>query len=97
MRPAATRSPVSATARYLLAELGCNVASLGQDAPHGLRDLDGRAAGWLAGAVAHAVLVRPDLYVFGAAGDQAGVAALIDDLSARLGVRDRSATNKEAR
>ncbi len=83
--------------RYLLAELGCNVASLQQDAPHGLRDLDGRATGWLAGAGVHAVLVRPDLYVFGAAGDQAGVAALIDDLSARLGVRDRSATNKEAR
>ena len=73
--------------RYLLAELGCNVASLQQDAPHGLRDLDGRAIGWLDGAGGHGVLVRPDLYVFGAAGDQAGVAALIDELCARLGMR----------
>lgn len=83
--------------RGFLSTLGCNVASLQQDAPHGIRDLDGRATSWLADAGVHAVLVRPDLYVFGGASDQTDVAVLIDDLHAQLGARAGNTTNQEAR
>jgi hypothetical protein len=83
--------------RGFLSTLGCNVASLQQHAPHGVRDLDGRATSWLADAGVHAVLVRPDLYVFGGASDQTDVAVLIDDLHAQLGARAGNTTNQEAR
>jgi 2-polyprenyl-6-methoxyphenol hydroxylase-like FAD-dependent oxidoreductase len=83
--------------RGFLSALGCNVASLQQGAPHGVRDVDGRATRWLADAGVHAVLVRPDLYVFGGASDQADVGALIDDLRAKLGARDGNTTKQEAR
>ena len=43
------------------------LASLEPDAPGGVSDVDGRLTAWLADAQAHAVLVRPDFYVFGSA------------------------------
>ena len=51
----------------LLDTLDASVASLDPDAPHGVRDVDGRLTAWLAEHGAHAVLVRPDFYVFGSA------------------------------
>ncbi len=53
--------------RKLLETLDATVASLDPGAPHGVRDLDGRLSAWLASHHAHAVLVRPDFYVFGGA------------------------------
>ncbi len=50
------------------------------------RDLDGRTGAWLDEHDAHAVLVRPDLYVFGSAASPAGLPDLIDDLRTRLGL-----------
>jgi catechol 2,3-dioxygenase-like lactoylglutathione lyase family enzyme len=72
--------------RMLLDALGVTVASLDPDAPAGVRDLDGRLTAWMAEHRAHAVLVRPDLYVFGSAPTASGVPALLDDLRAQLGV-----------
>jgi 2-polyprenyl-6-methoxyphenol hydroxylase-like FAD-dependent oxidoreductase len=85
------------SATRFLSALGCNLASLQQDARHGVRDVDGRATRWLADAGVHAMLVRPDLYVFGGASDQPDVAALIDDLRAQLGARADNTTYQEAR
>ena len=53
--------------RKLLDTLAVTVASLDPAAPHGVRDRDGRLTAWLSEHNAHAVLVRPDFYVFGAA------------------------------
>ncbi|MFN8132918.1 MAG: bifunctional 3-(3-hydroxy-phenyl)propionate/3-hydroxycinnamic acid hydroxylase [Solirubrobacteraceae bacterium] len=50
------------------------------------RDADGRTTGWLDEHGAHAVLVRPDLYVFGSADSAAELPALVDDLRERLGL-----------
>ena len=63
--------------RTLLDKLDVTVASLDTDAPHGVRDVDGRLAAWLSEHDTHAVLVRPDFYVFGSAslgGASAGAA-----------------------
>ncbi|MBU7598800.1 bifunctional 3-(3-hydroxy-phenyl)propionate/3-hydroxycinnamic acid hydroxylase [Streptomyces sp. P38-E01] len=49
-----------------------------------LLDIDGFYLPWLASLGARAVLVRPDHYVYGAASDAEGVAALLRDLTARL-------------
>ncbi len=81
--------------REFLAALRCNIASLEPGAPRGVLDVDGRATGWLADAGVHAVLVRPDLYVFGGASDERDVSALIDDLRAQLCAPDAKTTNQE--
>jgi len=60
------------------------VASLDADAPNGVRDLDGRLTGWLMGHSAHAVLVRPDFYVFGSAASPKEVPELLDDVRSQL-------------
>ena len=60
------------------------MASLDPGAPAGVRDLDGRLTDWLAGHGAHAVLVRPDFYVFGSAASPAALPSLLDDLGRRL-------------
>jgi flavoprotein hydroxylase len=78
--------------RLFLESLGCTVASLQQTARAGVGDLDGRLGGWLAEHGAHAVLVRPDLYVFATAASSAEVPALIDDLRAQLGAHQRLTT-----
>ena len=51
-----------------------------------MRDEDGRLTAWLAEHDVHAVLVRPDFYVFGSAATPADVPALLDDLREQLGV-----------
>lgn len=75
---------LSAQQRALLDTLDATVASLDADAPHGVRDLDGRLTAWLSGHGVHAVLVRPDFYVFGSAASPDEVPELLDDLGSRL-------------
>ena len=70
--------------RALLDTLGASVASLEIDAPHGVRDCDGRLTAWLSDHNAHAVLVRPDFYVFGGAASPRDVPDLLDDLHTQL-------------
>ena len=70
--------------RALLDALGAHVVSLDPDVDCGRRDADGRLTGWLREHGAHAVLVRPDFYVFGSAADAADLPALIDDLRDQL-------------
>jgi 2-polyprenyl-6-methoxyphenol hydroxylase-like FAD-dependent oxidoreductase len=70
--------------RALLDALRAHVVTLDPGADRGLSDVDGRLSGWLREHGAHAVLVRPDFYVFGSAADAAGLPALVDDLRDQL-------------
>jgi 2-polyprenyl-6-methoxyphenol hydroxylase-like FAD-dependent oxidoreductase len=74
--------------RSLLEELPCTLASLETGAPCAVLDLDGRLAAWLAEHGVHAVLVRPDLYVFGAAGSPGDTPALLEELRMALDERE---------
>jgi hypothetical protein len=65
------------------------VASLEPGAPDGVTDLDGRLTEWLHEHGVHAVLVRPDFYVFGSVASRADLPALVGDLRTQL------ATNPE--
>ena len=78
--------------RSLLRALRCVPASLDPGAPHGVRDLDGRLGAWFSDHDAHAVLVRPDLYVFGSAAQAADLPALVDGLRTQLGTYDHLTT-----
>jgi 2-polyprenyl-6-methoxyphenol hydroxylase-like FAD-dependent oxidoreductase len=60
------------------AEFDVRLAALGDT----VTDVDGELTGWLRGAGAAAVLVRPDGYVFGSAPDAGGAAGLLDALEA---------------
>jgi 2-polyprenyl-6-methoxyphenol hydroxylase-like FAD-dependent oxidoreductase len=60
------------------------VASLEPGAPPGVTDLDGRLTEWLHQHGAHAVLVRPDFYVFGSVASRDELPALVSDLRAQL-------------
>jgi hypothetical protein len=70
--------------RALLDALGATVATLDPAAPLGVRDCDGRLTAWLSEHNAHAVVVRPDFYVFGGAASPRDLAALLDDLRTQL-------------
>lgn len=70
--------------RALVEALDMNLASLDPAAPHGVRDLDGRLSGWLREHGVHAVVVRPDFYVFGSAVSAHDLPSLLDDLARRL-------------
>jgi 2-polyprenyl-6-methoxyphenol hydroxylase-like FAD-dependent oxidoreductase len=72
--------------RKLLDLLGVRIASLDPAAPHGMRDCDGRLTAWLSEHNAHAVLVRPDFYVFGAAASAHAVPELLEDLRTQLNI-----------
>ncbi len=65
--------------RDFLAALGVRVVSLDR-----AEDLDGRATAFLDEHVLHAVLTRPDFYVFGGAGAPEELPVLIDDLRAQI-------------
>lgn len=65
--------------RGLLSALGIGVVRLDE-----ARDADGRTTAWLEQHGVDAVLVRPDLYVFGSAATAAELPPLIDDLRDRL-------------
>jgi 2-polyprenyl-6-methoxyphenol hydroxylase-like FAD-dependent oxidoreductase len=75
---------LDAPTRALLDTLDVTVASLAADAPHGVQDRDGRLTAWLTEHRAHAVLVRPDFYVFGSAGSPEDVAPLLHDFRTQL-------------
>jgi 2-polyprenyl-6-methoxyphenol hydroxylase-like FAD-dependent oxidoreductase len=85
--------PLAAEQRLLLATLDATVASLDPDAPHGVRDLDGRLTAWLSDNGAHAVVVRPDFYVFGRAASAAELPELLDDLRSQLHLTSDQATS----
>jgi 2-polyprenyl-6-methoxyphenol hydroxylase-like FAD-dependent oxidoreductase len=72
--------------RKLLDTLGVTVASLDPAARHGVRDCDGRLTAWLSEHNAHAVLVRPDFYVFGGAVSPQAVPELLEDLRTQLNI-----------
>ncbi len=79
--------------RTLLDTLDATVASLSPDAPQGVRDLDGRLTTWLAEHGAHAVLVRPDFYVFGSAASADALPHLLDDLRTQLHITTAPTTS----
>jgi 2-polyprenyl-6-methoxyphenol hydroxylase-like FAD-dependent oxidoreductase len=79
--------------RTLLDTHEATVASLDPAAPHGVRDCDGRLTAWLSQHNAHAVLVRPDFYVFGGAASPEAVPALVDDLRTQLNITSTPATS----
>ena len=83
--PRATRSSDSdrSSARSL-DTLDMTVVSIDPHVPNGVRDVDGRLTAWLAAHDRHAVLVRPDFYVFGSAATAAELPALLQDLAAQL-------------
>jgi catechol 2,3-dioxygenase-like lactoylglutathione lyase family enzyme len=75
---------LSSEHRGLLDRLDVTVASLDPAAPQGVRDIDGRLTNWLREHGAHAVLVRPDFYVFGSVSSSAQLPALLDDIRFQL-------------
>ena len=75
---------LSGEQRALIDALDMAVASLDPAAPQGVRDADGRLTRWLAEQGAHAVLVRPDFYVFGSASSPSELPELLGDLRAQL-------------
>ena len=77
-------SALDAERRRLIELLDMSVATLDADAPHGVRDLDRRLTGWLSEHRAHAVIVRPDFYVFGSAPSAEALPPLLDDLALQL-------------
>ncbi len=70
--------------RAVLDTLRVGVVSLDPAAPDGARDADGRTTAWLDVHAVHAVLVRPDFYVFGSAAAPTDLPALVRDLRERL-------------
>lgn len=68
-------------ANAVLSQLGVHKVRLGTDE---LIDLDGRIDAFLNEHKWTAMIVRPDFYVYGGAGDEAALISLIDDLSRSL-------------
>ena len=75
--------------RDALAALDATVASLDPHAPGGIADADGRLTDWLGRHGAHAVLVRPDFYVFGSVASRDELPALVSDLRAQLALQPK--------
>ena len=82
-RNAQTLGSLDEGSRRTLEELEIRVVALGSHA----QDLDGRTTAWLSEHHTDAVLVRPDLYVYGSACDRDEVPRLLDDLAAAIGRR----------
>jgi 2-polyprenyl-6-methoxyphenol hydroxylase-like FAD-dependent oxidoreductase len=84
----ALRSELSAEDEAFLAGLGWPAVALGRPGGGDLVDTTGAYAAWLADLGAVAVLVRPDLYLYGVAANASQVSALVGDLRSDLtGVR----------
>ena len=75
-------------ARRTLDALDVSLVALGTAA----RDVDGRTTAWLQENDVEAVLVRPDLYVYGSVGTADALPGLINDLAGRLGMPATSTT-----
>jgi 2-polyprenyl-6-methoxyphenol hydroxylase-like FAD-dependent oxidoreductase len=76
--------------RDVLRALDVKVASL-----ETVSDVDGRMTQWLRGRGAHAVLVRPDFYVFGSVPSREDLPTLVDDLKAQLALESEPLAIKE--
>jgi hypothetical protein len=76
--------------RDALRALDVKVASL-----ETVSDVDGRMTQWLRGRGAHAVLVRPDFYVFGSVPSREDLPTLVDDLKAQLALESEPLAIKE--
>ena len=87
--------PLDDGQRDALGALDATVASLDADAPAGISDVDGRLTEWLRQSGAHAVLVRPDFYVFGSAASRDELPALVSDLRSQLALKTRPLVGKE--
>jgi len=85
-------APLSSEQRALIDALDVSVASLDPAAPGGVRDLDGRLTAWLTEHKVHAVLIRPDFYVFGSCPSAGELPELLDDLRSQLHPTLTSAT-----
>ncbi len=83
---------LSSDQRALIGALDMSVASLDPAAPDGVHDVDGRLTAWLTEHRAHAVLVRPDFYVFGSCPSPGELPDLLDDLRTQLQLTYTSAT-----
>jgi 2-polyprenyl-6-methoxyphenol hydroxylase-like FAD-dependent oxidoreductase len=83
---------LSSEQRALVDALDMTVASLDPVAPTGVRDVDGRLTAWLTEHQAHAVLVRPDFYVFGSCPTAGELPELLDDLRSQLQLTYTSTT-----
>jgi 2-polyprenyl-6-methoxyphenol hydroxylase-like FAD-dependent oxidoreductase len=75
---------LSSEQRALIGALDMSVASLDPAMPEGVHDVDGRLTAWLTEHSLHAVLVRPDFYVFGSSQSAAELPGLLDDLRDQL-------------
>jgi hypothetical protein len=75
--------------REVLGALDATVASLDAPAPGAVKDVDGRLTEWLGGHGVHAVLVRPDFYVFGSVASPDELPALVGDLRAQLALETK--------
>jgi 2-polyprenyl-6-methoxyphenol hydroxylase-like FAD-dependent oxidoreductase len=83
---------LSSDQRALIGALDMSVASLDPAAPGGVHDVDGRLTAWLTEHRAHAVLVRPDFYVFGSCLSPGELPDLLDDLRTQLQLTFTTAT-----
>ncbi len=83
---------LSSEQRALIDALDVSVASLDPAAPGGVHDVDGRLTAWLTENEAHAVLVRPDFYVFGSCRSAQELPELLDDLRSQLQLTFTSTT-----
>jgi 2-polyprenyl-6-methoxyphenol hydroxylase-like FAD-dependent oxidoreductase len=81
-RDRGTLGALDGSHRALLERLDVSVVALGADAG----DLDGRTSAWLDDNGAAAVLVRPDLYVYGSAGSPAQLPRLLEEVAEQLGI-----------
>ncbi len=86
------RAQLSRQHRALIDTLDMTVASLDDDVPSGVRDLDGRLTAWLSEHGTYAVLVRPDFYVFGSACSAEQLSLLLEDLRSQLHLTSTPAT-----
>ena len=72
--------------RAFLAQLGCHTVVLagGEGAPGAVTELEGEMSGFMAAHGLQAYIARPDFVVFGSVSNLGGLAALVDDLRAKL-------------
>ena len=83
-REAAPLADLTTAQAAAWSSIGGRAFSLAADGKHALHDADGALATWLDAKSAHAVLLRPDAYVYGVAETANDVPALIDHLAADL-------------
>ena len=81
------RSQLDDEAVSFLERVGARIVHLGEG-PADVRDVDGALTSWLSAHDASAIVIRPNAYVFGVAGDTAGLHAVPRQLRRQLDPRD---------